>query len=686
MSLRVFDHHWCVLATALSLILPAAAAAQQATKEYDVEGIYLKAYMLVQDAEKLENQANFAGAYFKYKESSDILDSVARGYPNWRPTMVSFRRNLVRKKMEETKQRERDRRNTAVGAAPGRPGSPPELLPSPEATNASFSEPARPPSAATVRPALPASPGTAAVEGQLGSLQERITGFSSQSDDIQRQLQARETELFQVNQDLLTSRREYNEALRKQVDLQNKVDTADRKREREVGEIKKQLEAATAALEKAKGVESEATTKIDAILAELASARATIAQFAKEKEQLIVERNQMAALVESKGGSAGADALLAENKRLKQELDAATAKVVTLQKDKETAVKEAAGLREQIAKVRDELDRTKKENEDYRQQIAGLRSKLEAANERLADLAPSTMPDSELAMENRELRKMILDQLKQQTFREEKKRLALEQLAKLQINNEELLTTIDQLAAPPAALSAEETQRIQDPVISEFMNKQALSGTIVAKADGQASPARPVRGRQELNADLQTVAEAGLAAYRTGRVSEAGRSFQVILRDDPTNVFALSNLAVVQVKQENFPAAEKTLKKALAYNEQDAFCHYLLGLTHYRQGKLEEAATSLVNALEFEPRNARAHFTLGLVFNRRGEVIEARNQFLEAVSIEPTYADAHYNLAIIYVRQGDPDQAASHYRKAVENGSERDMELEKLLDRPVATR
>ena len=503
---------------------------------------------------------------------------------------------------------------------------------------------------------------------------------------MQRQLQARETELFQVKQDLLTSRREYNEALRKQVDLQNKVDTADRKREREVGEIKKQLEAATAALEKAKGVESEATTKIDAILAELANARATIAQFAKEKEQLIVERNQMAALVESKGGSGGADALLAENKRLKQELDAATAKVATLQKDKETAVKEAAGLREQIAKVRDELDRTKKENEDYRQQIAGLRSKLEATNERLADLAPSTMPDSELAMENRELRKMILDQLKQQTFREEKKRLALEQLAKLQINNEELLTTIDQLAAPPTALSAEETQRIQDPVISEFMNKQALSGTIVAKADRQASPARPVRGRQELNADLQTVAEAGLAAYRTGRVSEAGRSFQVILRDDPTNVFALSNLAVVQVKQENFPAAEKTLKKALAYNEQDAFCHYLLGLTHYRQGKLEDAATSLVNALEFEPQNARAHFTLGLVFNRRGEVTEARNQFLEAVSIEPTYADAHYNLAIIYVSQGDPDQAASHYRKAVENGSERDMELEKLLGRPVAIR
>ena len=122
MSLRAFVHHWCVLATALSLMLPAAAAAQQATKEYDVEGIYLKAYMLVQDAEKLENQANFAGAYFKYKESSDILDSVARGYPNWRPTMVSFRRNLVRKKMEETKQRERDRRNTAAGASPGQPG------------------------------------------------------------------------------------------------------------------------------------------------------------------------------------------------------------------------------------------------------------------------------------------------------------------------------------------------------------------------------------------------------------------------------------------------------------------------------------------------------------------------------------------------------------------------------------
>jgi TolA-binding protein len=341
------------------------------------------------------------------------------------------------------------------------------------------------------------------------------------------------------------------------------------------------------------------------------------------------------ALVQGKDGMGAAEALLAENKRLKQQLDEANAKVATLSTDNEAAVKEATALREQIAAVRDELERTKKENEDYRQQIAGLRTKLEAATEQLVDATPLAKDDTELASENRMLRKMIVDQLKHQSFREEKKRLALEQLAKLQINNEDLLNTLDQLAAPPPTLSAEETQRIQDPVITQFVEQQGLSGTLIARAeDGAAAagtapdglavdegadrPGRAVRRRQDLTGDLQTVAEAGLGSLSRGRLSEARRAFQTILREDPTNLFGLSNLAVAQVKQQDYTGAEKTLKKALAYDEQDAFCHYLLGVVGYRQGQLEESERSLINSLQFDPKNARAFFTLGCVQNRRG--------------------------------------------------------------------
>jgi Flp pilus assembly protein TadD/predicted nucleic acid-binding Zn-ribbon protein len=675
-------------------------AAQQNPGSYDVEGVYLKGFMMVQEAEKLERQGNYAGAYFKYKEANEVFDSVARGYPDWQASMVNYRRNLVRRNMEQARQKERARREERSGAGGTAEGA--ELLPNVDESGAPFSE-ATPPPPATVRPTVPTTPAAGGLDRQIGQMDQRLQGFNTQSAELQQRLQSREAELFEVNQKLLASKREINAALQKQIELQNLVDTASVKRDREVSSLKKQLETATAALEQASQSQNEATTKIDGLLQELSAARQTMTQLGKERDELAAEKNQLLALVQGKDGLAAAEALLDENKRLKRQLDEANTKVATLSTDKESAVKEAVALREQIAAVRDELDRSKEENEAYRQQIAGLRTKLEAATDQLVDATPLTKDDSELAGENRMLRKMIVDQLKHQTFREEKKRLALEQLAKLQISNEELLGTLDQIAAPPPTLSPEETQRIQDPVIATFMENQGVAGTIIARAEDGAGPpataaeagggpavdgatgeegerpARPVRGLQSLSDDLKTVAEAGLGSFARGRYWESRRAFQTILREDPTNLFGLSNLAVTQVKQQDFAGAEKTLKKALAYSEQDAFCHYLLGVVGYRQGQLEEAERSLINALQLDPKNARAFFTLGCVQNKRGDLVKAQDAFTAAVGLEPAYADAHYNLAVILANAGDLEKAAVHYQSAMGQGASRDPALEQVL-------
>ncbi len=691
---RVFSIRPLVALVVAGLLLPLLPAQQQ-PGGYDVEGVYLKGYMIVKDAENLERQGNFAGAYFKFKEANDIFDSVARSHPDWRPDIVGWRRSLNRQSMEQSRLKERARRAELQRLPSGDPASS-ELLPDLDASGVPFSDSATPPS--TVRPAVPVNPAATGIDRQIGQMDQRLQGYSGQAADIQQRLQQREAELFEVNQKLLASRREITTALQKQIELQNKLDTADAKRDREVASLKKQLEAATTALEEASKTQQEATSRIDSLLQELAAARQSITQLTKEKEDLTAEKNQLLALVQGKEGMSGAEALFNENKRLKQQLDEANARVAALSTDKDAAAREAATLRDQIAAVRDELDRTRKENDDYRRQIADLRGQLETTERQLFATAPLAKEDSELASENRMLRKMILDQLTHQTFREEKKRLALEQLAKLQIDNEELLNALDDLASPPPALSVEETQRIQDPVITRFVEQQGLSGTLLARAESGAPPPAPfaaddegadrpgraVRRRQDLSDDLQTVAEAGLGALSRDRLSESRRAFQTILREDPTNLFGLSNLAVTQVKQQDYTGAEKTLKKALAYDEQDAFCHYLLGVVGYRQGQLQEAERSLINALHFDTRNARAYFTLGCVQNKRGDLERARDAFTAAVDIDPEYADAHYNLAVIYANAHDFEQAAKCYQVAVEKGAARDTALEQLIGAPLA--
>lgn len=679
------------------LCLPWCLAQQPVPGGYDVEGLYLQGYILMQDAEKLEGQKNFAGAYYKYEQASGVFDSVARTNPSWQTRMVNLRRTLIRKKMEEVRQRERDRRTTGGSSAPNQP--PADLLP--PLDNTAPPSPLLPPQAPpSILPGIAPPANAAPIDSRLADMQRQVAAYATENQRVQEAMQAKEAELFKVKQQLLENKQELNASLQKQIDLQNKVDTADQKRDRELGELRKQLEETTSALVKATQIQDEATTRIDELLGELRTARETITKLNGEKEALTTERNQMLALVQSKGELKGADGLIEENNRLKTLLDAANDKVVMLTNDKDAALKEASTLRDQIASMRDQLDRTQKENEDYRQQIAGLRTKLEETTEKLLEATPDTRSDPELADENRLLRRMILEQLKHQAYREQKKRLALEQLAKLQINNDQLLTTISQLAAPPPTLSPEETGLLQDPQMKSFLENQGVGVTLITRPDqnnksapspgsettGDATKTRIARGRQELPPELQTVAEAGIAAFRGDKSWEAERAFQTILKSDPTNVFALSNAAVAQVKQRKFGDAEKNLKKALAYQESDAFSHYLLGVVAYRQGKLDEAEQSLKISLGLDARNARAHFSLGCVYNRRDEIDRARQEFLEAVADDPAYADAHYNLAVIYANQQDTSKAANHYHKAIENGSERDTSLEKVIGQPVGAR
>lgn len=688
MMARFFSRLACLLVLGLAS-LTAAVQAQQGAGRIDVEGTYLQGYMLWQEAEELEARRQYAAAYFKYVEANQIFDSIAQTHPNWQTGMVNYRRSLIRRKAEEVRQLERQRRS---GGEESAAAGPQELLPPVDRTPT----PPPAPSALSVPSALPPVPGVQTgtpLDRKLTEMQSQLSAYAAENKRLQESMQAKEAELFKTKQDFLSNKQELNAALQKQLDLQGRLDTADQRRNRELGELRKQLEETNAALKKATEAQEEATQRIDSLLQDLSTARQTIAQLNGEKEALLAERTQMLALIKGGEGGLTAEALLEENARLKRQLDEANQKVATLTTDRDAAQKEAGALREQMAALKDELDRTRKENEDYRQQIAALRDKLEATNEHLLATGGSLKDDSELAEENRLLRKMILDQLKHQNFREQKKRLALEQLARLQINNEELLAAINDLAAPPPTLSGEEQGLLQHPQMEEYVEGAGVGATMLARPEGEAAPGEAppsgsslARGRQDLEPALQSVAEAGINAFREGKAWEAERAFVTILKDDPTNVFALSNAAVAQVRQAKFAEAEKNLKKALAYHESDAFSHYLLGVLAYRQKKLEEAERCLQISLGLDPANARAHFTLGCVHNKQGAMEAALKEFQEAVAVEPDYADAHYNLAVIYANQQDLTKAADHYAKAVEHGSERDPQLEEVLGLPVGAR
>ena len=665
-----------LLALAAFLCLRSEVLAQRTVSgAYNPDAVYLQAYMLMLDAEKLENQKNYAGAYYKYQDASNLFDSVARTSPDWQPQIVNVRRGLIRRKLEEVRALERERRTSGSADAP------PSALPA--ASGA----------AVEVLPGIPAQnhggTGASPIDSKLADYQTQLNQRQNRVEDLQKSLEQKTAELFKVKNEL-------NDSLRAQLDLKSKLETASTKGDRQKSELEKQVKQLTEALQQATRVQEEAKQKIDSLVAELSTANTTIRQLNREKEDLIAERGQLMALVNGRDDTKGAaDRLIEQNRQLKAQLDAANEKIAGLSKDKDAAQKEAAQLRDQLGKVREELAATQKENQTFRQQIAGLRQRLEETNASLVQMAPTMKSDSELGEENKLLRKMLLDQLSQQSYREQKKKLALEQIAKMQIDSDELLTAINDMAAPPAALSPEEKSLLEQPGLKQFLDGKGISSTLLTRpgeassgaASGSADAGAPDGVRPPspvppapLSADLQILADAGKAAFQRGRLTEAERSFKTWLENDPLNTAALSNLAAVQIKQNRYSDSRKTLEKLLAVQDRaDDYALYLLGLSYYKQKSYEEAEKTLIQAVQQNPSNARAFYVLGMVANKKGELENAKAAFLEAVDKDPAYGDAHMNLARIYAFQKETDKAVRHYGRAIEAGAQRDTELERKM-------
>ena len=92
---------------------PAAAHAQGRINPADT---YFKGYLELDKGLKIFQTGDYAGAYYKFKDASDIFDSVYATDPNWQPEIVEYRRKKTRELLEEAKQKEIERRKKVAAA------------------------------------------------------------------------------------------------------------------------------------------------------------------------------------------------------------------------------------------------------------------------------------------------------------------------------------------------------------------------------------------------------------------------------------------------------------------------------------------------------------------------------------------------------------------------------------------
>lgn len=662
---------------------------------FDPSDIWFKAYLDMKDGEQMEEQNNLLGAYNNYVESKKLLDAVYREHPDFHPGIVRFRRKFLADRITELKASMADQnRPRYVGnAATPSATAPAQVTPdglelpsraaapqAPIGTSPEFSAPLQPlPSAGSTAQPTPGAvtgptPGSdnpfVALQQQYQQMKSQVDELNRQNNDLQRRLTAREQQLINF-QNELTKARDDEKTLRDQV-AQNSGASPETMRE-----LKAQLADAMS-------LAKQANNRSDSLLAELKTSRRDYAKLQAERDKILRERDQLAAVVDQDAGKKQLTDLMKENERLRGELEDTRTLAENLRKESGDKDAELTILKEKLANIEKQRTQLLADNALHRKHISELQQHLkDLGKESLAgppiELASADPSTIRAAQENGLLRDIVLRQLSRQNQLKQAKQALIEQLEDLGVESASLLASIDDIV-DGAKLTTQEKDMIRNPDFDDSTGP--MQATIIvegAEPDGSGDGIITVQSMEE---ELNQVQKAARLDFNEGRLDEAEAGYKEYLRMQPQSVEGNCNLAQVYLRLERAVDAQALLEKAIALDHDNGRPHYLLGVLFFREGKMDDALGQLELGIARDPDNARAHNYVGVICSQKDLTKRAEDSFTQATTLDPKFADPHFNLAVLYATGETPDvkKVRTHYSKALDLGAERDNSIETFLD------
>jgi len=589
---------------------------------------YLKIYLLIQEADKLETAGQKASARERYQVSNERLEDLQNDFPQWEPTIVKFRIKYTEDKVAQLQ-----------GAVDQNPGQviapiPDDLLSTTTAPSSSPPSPAPPaPTPASQQTATSLAP-TDPVEPVLTANQKMAQQAPSPMDDMAPPAISPSEEIDSMAQELgdVTT-----ETLKTRV----------RELQTELGRVRNQLTDA-------KTEAAQLRTRVQELEDQI-----KIALEGSPEEQVAM--------------------MLEENQRLKDQLASTEAMISGMESGE--GGQSLLNLKKQVEKIQGQLELAKQENNALRETNEEYREELESLRSELAEFRDNDELNS-LKEENAVLRDIVNRQLKEQARRDIAKRLALEELENLAIDSAKLETQLDILGSPLIELSADERALLRRPTTGLIVGETGEISTNLDESDPDPMVMSNYATSPTVPTEFKDVAEEANLLFQQGKFDEAAAKYQLILNSYPESLYGISNIAVVRFQQGRYPAAEEHLRRAVKLAPKDAFSHSILGIVLYQQGKYDEAVQILSRASALDPNDPKTRNYLGIAASQKGWQEAAEQECRKAIELDPQYGDAHFNLAVIYATQNPPAKELSrrHYNRALELGVPRDDQLETLIN------
>ncbi len=678
------------LMAVLGLAAPVAPA-QSIDASSEVADMYFRGFLLNNEATKLEGAGDFSLAQTKFKQAGEIMDSIARNYPTWQAEMRTSRQQ----KIQDSLTRIQSRLSQSQAAPVPMVATTPPVAP---ATMSTTAVPA---------PGLLAQP-TAATPGNLPSLGDMLSQWESM---YKQRLLELETKNNQMQADLgkwqnwyqwasgeITTARAQNDALgKKAAGLEQQILTmgkdveAGRATRAQLGKLMEEKLAVELELRKsgqrliaAETTAKEAAARVTAVEQERDKTLKERDDAVKQRDTAVKERDVANALslgmkaeidsLKKKDGNGEMRRLVAENKRLHQELADAQKRVETLKTDVTGKDREIVALRGQLTGLQGQLATLRQESTAYQTQVTELTQQLKELQPGMEAKMAAT---PELTQENDMLRTIIMRQLRTQHRQQTAKDLMIAELQKMERSSNDLVQQVEELKNARMTLTPDEEKLFSDPVVKELLGPKGVQATLIASASPDASKKpTPAPGA------VETLITQANEAYMNKSFEAAAKLYQDALRAEPKNVTALIGLGMARQRDDKHADAEVVLQKALAYEPANEPAAFALGVTYFKQERWKDAMTYFEKSLAKRPSNASGRHYLGIIATKLSLIERAEREFKTALAIDPAYGEAHFNLAVLYVTWDPPqwDKARVEYSEAIKRGVKPDANLEKMLE------
>jgi tetratricopeptide (TPR) repeat protein len=200
---------------------------------------------------------------------------------------------------------------------------------------------------------------------------------------------------------------------------------------------------------------------------------------------------------------------------------------------------------------------------------------------------------------------------------------------------------------------------------------------------------------QELPASLEGIFREGVAAQKAGKLDEAEKAFQKVLRGGGKLAFVYNNLGIVYQQKRQFAQAIAQFREAIRLEPGYTAPRILLGASLLAEGKVSEATHELERAVQLAPDNPLAHRQLAQAYEAGEDYFGTLDQFRILRGLAPSEPEYVYQLgraylelsgwcyqqiaklnpqsaripqikAEIYSAQGHPEAALRSYQRALE--------------------